>query len=291
MVSDLHMHSTASDGELTPEQVVKRARDRGIEWMALSDHDTAAGVEQAQAAGRQLGVNVVSAIELSAAFAGELHILGYGLNIHHAEFEVFTRQQQLRRAQRNLRMVEALQLAGLPITEEDCRRLAPGAGENWGRSHMARALVEKGLCTHTKEAFDRYLGYGKSCYVPREKTSPAECIGLIHRCGGLAVLAHPGLIQVPEPQLFALIHSLWEQGLDGLEAYYPQHSPRQAAQYVRTARMLGLYVTYGSDFHGPSRMGNEMLAGWLTHCPEGDVAAFLDQLMEEKEKGNAHSFK
>ena len=291
MVSDLHLHSTASDGELTPEQVVERAKGKGIECIALSDHDTAAGVEQAQAAGRRLGVTVLPAIELSAAFAGELHILGYGLDIRHADFCAFTRQQQLRRAQRNRRMVEALQQAGLGITEAACRRLAPGAGENWGRSHMARALVEKGCCADTKEAFDRYLGYGKSCYVPREKTPPAECIGLIHRCGGLAVLAHPGLIQVPEHQLFALIHGLQAQGLDGLEAYYPQHSPKEAAQYVRIARMLGLYVTYGSDFHGPSRAGNEMLAGWLTHRPEGDVAAFLDRLMEEKEKGNAHSFK
>ncbi len=291
MIVDLHLHSTASDGELTPEQVVEQAKHMGIDGIALSDHDTVAGVERAQAAGRRLGVAVVPAIELSAAFAGELHILGYGLDIHHADFAAFTRRQQLRRTQRNRRMIEALQQAGLAVTEEDCRRLAPGAGDNWGRSHMARALVEKGYCGDTKDAFNRYLGYGKSCYVPREKTPPPECIGLIHRCGGLAVLAHPGLIQVPEHQLFALIHSLKEQGLDGLEAYYPQHSGKQAAQYVRFARMLELYVTYGSDFHGPSRAGNEMLAGWQAHHPERDVVRFWDRLMEEKQKGNAHSFK
>ncbi len=282
MVFDLHLHSTASDGELTPKQVVKRAKAMGVACLALSDHDTAAGVEQAQEEGLLLNVTVLPAIELSAAFAGELHILGYGLDIHHPDFIAFTGQQQFRRIQRNRQMVEALRRAGFSITEEDCQKIAPDAGENWGRSHMARVLVDKGYCAGSKEAFERYLGYGKCCYIPREKTNPEECIRLIHRCGGLAVLAHPGLIQVPEYQLFPLIQGLKAQGLDGLEAYYPQHSLKQGAQYARFARMLGLYVTYGSDFHGPSRAGNEMLAGWQTHHPEQEVAPFLDRLMEGK---------
>jgi len=281
MVFDLHLHSTASDGQLTPTQVVQQAYDHHVEVMALSDHDTAAGVVEAQRAGKNLGIYVIPAIELSAAFGGELHILGYNIDIQHYRFSDFLKEQQRIRQERNRKMVTAIQVNGFPVTEDDCRALAPGAGENWGRSHMARAMVAKGLCGSVKEAFDRWLGYGKSCYISREKTQPQDCIKLIHDCGGLAVMAHPGLVEIPDHQRFVLIKSLKDMGLDGIEAFYPQHSLSSAAQFVRFAKQLDLYVSYGSDFHGPARAGNEMLAGWDIHKRERETAAFLQRLMEE----------
>ena len=281
MVFDLHLHSTASDGQLTPTQVVQLAHEHQLNVMALSDHDTAAGVAEAQQAGYALGIHVISAIELSAAFNGELHILGYNFDVQHPAFNDFLKRQQLLRQERNRKMVAAIQKAGFTITEDDCRALATGAGENWGRSHMARAMLEKGLCTSVREAFDRWLGYGKSCYVSREKTSPADCIDLIHNCGGLAVIAHPGLVEIPDHQRFSLIKGLKDLGLDGIEAFYPQHSPSDAAQFVRYAKQLDLYVSYGSDFHGPARVGNEILAGWDVHTPHKYVEPFLKRLMEE----------
>ena len=280
MIFDLHIHSTASDGQLTPAKVVAMARERHIDVIALSDHDTAAGVAEAQLAGQELGVKVIPAIELSADFSGELHILGYHIDIQHDAFSQFLLLQQKIRRERNIQMTQTLQKHGFDVTEDDFRAQAPGAGENWGRSHIARAMVAKGLASSVPEVFERWIGYGKSCYVPRKKTSPEDCIRLIHSCGGMAVLAHPGLIEIPDHQRFALIKALKELGLDGIEAYYPQHNEMTASKFVQIADQLKLYVSYGSDYHGPARAGNDMLAGWDMHRPLAKAEPFLKRLME-----------
>lgn len=256
---DLHTHSTASDGTQTPAQLVADCATRGLWAMALTDHDTVDGVEEARQAGDRLGVIVLSGVELSAAFAGELHILGYGVDSSDEAFCVFLRRQREERELRMPRMIARLRDLGVNIAREDVDRET--RGEAPGRPHLARALVRLGVCGSEQEAFDRFLAREKPAYVSRSLPSTREAISAIRAAGGRAVLAHPVCISLSQQELAALVAEFARCGLWGLEAFYPEHSDAFARAMLGICRRTGLVPTLGSDCHGPGR-GVPPAAGW-----------------------------
>lgn len=261
---DLHLHSTASDGTTAPAGVVELAAAYGLDSIALTDHDSTAGIAEARAAGTNLGVDVVAGIELSTAVRrGELHMLGYLID---PENSTLREQLQTFRDSRERRvetMVERLREAGVPITLE--RVLALAAGGAIGRPHLARALVEAGQAASVSDAFDRFLVPGKVGYVPHLRPTPTDAIELIHAAQGVAVLAHPfstGNVETIVPELAAA-------GLDGLEVFYSLYNDDQQALLAMLAGRHDLVPTGGSDFHGTGeREGHEIGSA---HVPDDTV--------------------
>ncbi len=241
---DLHTHTTASDGLLSPEQLVALARTAGVEILAVADHDSTEGVDRAMAAGAAASIEVLPAIELNTDVPGtEVHVLGYLLDHHVSWFQDLLRRLRDGRVHRAERMVEKLQALGAPIAME--RVLAFADGGAVGRPHVARALVEAGWVRETAEAFTRFIGRNGPAYVERLKVAPGEAVQIIRGAGGVAVLAHPGWLGDD-----AVVESLLGDGLEGIEAYHPDHSPEMVERYLGVARRHGLLVTGGTDFHG-----------------------------------------
>lgn len=245
MSIELHCHTTASDGVLSPAELVALAVRRGIRTLAITDHDTTAAVAPARAAARGLRLEVIPAIEISSRKDGrEVHILGYFLDPDHAPLQRALESQRSTRLERASRMVARLQDLGAPISMERVREVA--GGDTLGRPHLARVLVEQGHVASVEEAFERYLAEGRPAYVSPLKLSSEEAMGLIRDAGGLPVIAHPGLLGDD-----GLVEELIHSGAGGLEAYYPRHSPLQQQHYLALAARHRLVVTGGSDFHGP----------------------------------------
>jgi predicted metal-dependent phosphoesterase TrpH len=243
---DLHSHTTASDGELSPEELLARARAAGVTTRAVTDHDTVKGLARARAAADAQGIRLVPGIEVSTEAEGrEIHILGHFVDPTEPELTRFSDRLQDERAERMGRMVERMNQLGFPVTLDEVERIAAGA--HIGRPHLALALVERGYVTSTREAFDRFLGDGKPGYVSRFRVSAEDAIAMLHRAGGTATLAHPGSSKVSAPTLERLVRA----GLDGLEIFHPDHVPSQREAFLRQAETLGLVPTAGSDFHGP----------------------------------------
>jgi hypothetical protein len=248
---DLHTHTTHSDGTFTPVQLVELAKASSISCISVTDHDTATGVGEAQSAGQRLGVEVISGIEVSAQFEpGTLHILGYFIDWRSkALLEKLEEVQEARRT-RNPKIVEKLRALGFDISLEEVRK--ESGGEQVGRPHFARVLINKGYVKNFEEAFDKYLTKGAAAYVNKRRLSSREAIEMIIEAGGLAVLAHPKQMQLDsEPKkLEGEIERLKAEGLLGIEAYSSCQSKEEAAGYQRIAEKLKLFVTGGSDFHG-----------------------------------------
>lgn len=245
---DLHTHSTCSDGLLTPAALLALAARRGLAAIALTDHDTVAGLDEALAHGPTIGVEVVSGIEISSAFDGiSLHILGYGFNHEHPGFLAFVERLQQARRDRNQGILERLQALGISITNEE---LAHIAGDQIGRPHFARLLAKKGLAKNTQDAFSRYLKRGGPAFVEHAKPQADEVIGQIARANGLAVLAHPACSDPGLEKIPALVARLRDYGLAGLEALYPAHS-KKVCRFLQTlAAQHGLLISGGTDYHG-----------------------------------------
>lgn len=244
MAADLHTHSTASDGVLAPAELVRRAHAAGLAAVALTDHDTVEGLTEAAAEARRLGLRLVPGVELSTdAIGREVHILGYYCRFEAEPFAVLLEEMRAARRERLERMVTRLNAAGVPVALDRVRALA-GAGSA-GRPHVARALVEAGHAADVNDAFARFLGRGCPGYVPRRKLHPADAVRAVVAAGGVAVLAHPGLVGDD-----GVIADLVAVGLGGIEVDYPAHTPEQAARYRRLAEDLGLIPTGGSDYHG-----------------------------------------
>jgi predicted metal-dependent phosphoesterase TrpH len=250
---DLHSHTTASDGSLAPRELVALAKERGLAALGITDHDTVGGLEEGERAARQAGIRFVPGIELSVDYKpGQFHLLGYFIDFRHAEFLSRLTYLQDNRANRNVRMLEKMQAFGLPVTLEEVRQEAGGG--QVGRPHMAMALVRKGIVASVQEAFDRYLADGAPCHIPKVKLGPPEAIDLVHTAGGVAVLAHPKYLRMPDPDALAgELARLRELGLDGIEVYYSQHTAAETALYGQLAGQLGFLVSAGSDFHGDSK--------------------------------------
>ena len=259
---DLHTHSTASDGSLPPAEVMRRADARNLAAVALCDHDTVAGLAEARAAAAERpGLGFVAGVEFSARpIAGTLHILGLGICPEAPSVLALAERLRRARQERNPRIVARLRELGLAIDMADVRRAAGAAADDehavLGRPHVARALVAKGLAADPPEAFRRYLARGRPAYVERERPAPAETIAGIHDGGGLAVAAHPVHWSCANrAQLERVLRSLVGCGLDGVEAYHPDHGPEQTRALLELARRLGRIVTGGSDFHGAHKPG------------------------------------
>lgn len=255
MPVELHCHTTASDGTLSPEELVRLALAQGLEALAITDHDTTAAWGPAVEAARGFRLEVIPAIEINGERDGrDVHILGYYLDPdHEALQEALTglRQARVRRLEE---MVERLVALGLPITCQEVMALA--TGESVGRPHLARALVARGHVRDMHEAFELYLGSGRPAFVPRRNLAPEEAVRVIRRASGVPVLAHPGLTGDD-----AVVPALVEAGLMGLEAYYPQHAGWEVQHYLDLAERHGLLVTGGSDFHGPGARHRAGLGG------------------------------
>ncbi len=258
MPADLHIHSTASDGTLTPAELVKLALAEGVVTIAISDHDSVDGVAAALEEGRALGVAVIPAVELSAETDGRsVHILGYfidyadpGLLAHLG----ILRQTRLERARE---LVRVLADGGYAISLDDV--VARTTGGSVGRAHVARALVDAGHVPTTGAAFDRLIGRGKPFYVAKPVASPESVIATIRGAGGIAVLAHPSVSAAED-----LIEALAGFGLEGIEVYHAQQTASDRARLLRIAERLGMVVTGGSDFHGPGEGRTHLGDGGLT---------------------------
>ena len=247
---DLHCHSTASDGAFSPAEVVRRAARLGIRVLALTDHDTVDGIEEARTAGATCGVDIVTGVELSATWDGDgdgaIHVLGYLFDERHARLRSCLSRQNGARDRRNVRILERLAGHGLPVSIEDVTARARGSV---GRPHIARARVARGHVPTVAEAFDRWIGDGRPCFVDKEIITPKEAIDVIHQAGGAAVLAHPLALGAAAEQAEALIRGLVGCGLDGVEVDYGAYSPGQRAMLRCFADRHGLVPTGGSDFH------------------------------------------
>ncbi len=246
MPVDLHIHSTASDGTLAPEEIAERAARLGLTAIAIADHDELSGVGPAQRRAGELGVGFVPAVEINTDYhETEVHVLGYWIDPGDARLQQDLERIRDARIQRAGLIVERLQGMGVKIELQD---VLEAAGEgSVGRPHIALALVRAGVCGTLRQAFANYIGKRCPAYVPRVKPSVEEAIRIIQRRGGCPVLAHPGLV-AGRPRI---IHEAAELGVEGVEAYHPKHDPRRVASVLRQATELGLLVTGGSDSHGP----------------------------------------
>jgi predicted metal-dependent phosphoesterase TrpH len=242
---DLHVHTTASDGRLTPQEIVALAAKQGVGLLAIADHDTVAAYAPAVEAARAYpDLKVIPAIELSSHAPGnEVHILGYFIHCTNPVLEAELKILRSSREERAKAMVAKLQGMGLDITLERVQELA-GTG-SVGRPHIAQALMEKGLVTDFREVFDKYIGQGGPAYVDRHKLSPEQAIGLVLGCGGIPVLAHPTTLN-----LDALLPGMLAAGLMGLEVYYKDYFPETRQDLANLARKHRLVATGGTDYHG-----------------------------------------
>ena len=252
---DLHTHSTASDGSLAPEALVELALGAGLTALALTDHDTLDGVPRARARAAETSLRLIPGVEIEIERdEGEFHLLGIGLSGDTSGLlEALSRVQAARRG-RNVRMVEKMQAAGIPITMEEIKETA--GGDIVSRAHFARVLVRKKIVGSIDAAFKRLIGKGMPYYEPRACLVLKEATTLIRRAGGVAVIAHPVSLGLHGPALRLFVGAGRDQGVSGIEAWHPNHSLKESHTFERLARSLGMLVTGGSDFHGahiPSR--------------------------------------
>lgn len=245
---DLHTHSLKSDGSMTPTEVVKCASDAGLSAIALSDHDSIAGVKEAVEAGERYGVEIVPAIELSAQSDTETHILGYYIDVDNKYLNERLEYCKLVRDQRQEETCEKLRALGFDVTMEEARALA--GADVLCRAHFAKLLVAKGYSPSVKEAFRVYLNNGCPAYSSKQALTDEECVSLIKEAGGVAFLAHLHLTRLPHDELKAFLVRLKGVGLDGIEGYYTDYTPEMQKEYMDMAAELGLAISGGTDFHG-----------------------------------------
>ena len=245
--ADLHLHSTASDGTLSPAELVRHAHDCGITVMALTDHDNLSGIPEAGEEAKRLGMRLVPGVELSCGAEKEIHVLGYGFDPGNAALLEFCRAKRSEREERAAEMVRRLEANGMKIEFSRVLALAKGAP---GRPHVARALLEAGHVHSMKEAFTKYLAPGKCGYVPKKEVRVPEAVELLREAGGIAVLAHPMQLSLGSQMLESLIGEWTEAGLSGVEVYHPSADAGDLPMLSGIAKRLGLLITGGSDFHG-----------------------------------------
>ena len=260
---DLHLHTTASDGRLSPTELIHLLASQGLKQVAISDHDTTEGLAEAFAAAEEFpDKRIIPAIELSTDIPGdEVHMLGYFLRHEDEELQKILREFRMGRLERGRMMVEKLATLGINIEWERVQEIA-GEG-SVGRPHIALAMVEKGYCKEPKDAFPEYLGRNGSAYVERSKMTPPEAVEMLIRFGAVPVLAHPAYLNDME----TTIAELAEAGIVGLEVHYAQFSPETVQQLAGVADRYGLIPCGGSDYHGLGNEG-EPLPGTLGPPPE-----------------------
>lgn len=246
---DLHTHSSMSDGTFTPEALVDLALETGLGALALTDHDSLAGVERAAARARGTRLVLVAGVELEIARdTGEFHLLGLGLDGDRAELEQALTRVRRDRDVRNAKMIDRLAASGIPVTLEEL--VAVSGGGIVSRAHFARLLVQKGVVKRTDDAFNRYIGKGRPLYEARRTLDLPDAVRLVRRAGGIAVVAHPLSLGLAGPALRQFLAHARDAGVAGIEAWHPKAAVRDCRRLERLAGSLGLAVTAGSDFHG-----------------------------------------
>jgi predicted metal-dependent phosphoesterase TrpH len=263
---DLHIHSSASDGTLTPIEVLDRAKALALEAFALTDHDTIAGSRQLLQVGIPATIGFISGVEISAvpppsfSCAGSFHILGYLFDIDDPLLNKTLQTLQQARKNRNPSILQKLKALGIDISLEEVMSMA-GDGQ-MGRPHIARAMVEKGFAASIDDAFNRFIGTGQPAYVDKYRIECAKAIAMIRAAGGVPILAHPCHLRLQGGKtLEALVEAMIAMGLAGIEVFYPDQSPAQTAAYMETARRHGLLMTGGTDFHGELKPDIQMGSG------------------------------
>lgn len=257
---DLHVHSTYSDGTLTPAELIALAEKRGLSHIALTDHDTTEGVPFALEASKASSVTLIPGVELSSEYNKiDIHIVGLGIDYKNSEFSEYLRQFQISRTERNIKMCQKLSDAGINISYEEIVADDPNAVIT--RCHIAKQLEKKGYVSHLWDAFQTYIGDDCPYFVPREKFTPVQAVQLIKKAGGAAVLAHPLLYKLTNDELHKLIEQLKPAGLDAIEAIYSSNKHGDEA-YVRSlAKKYNLAISGGSDFHGANKPNIQLGSG------------------------------
>lgn len=277
---DLHVHSTASDGTLSPREIAFYAKDKGLSAISLTDHDTMSGVKECIDAGKEAGIEVIPGIELSASFNGkELHLLGYYMDYTSEALNEQLETLRKNRISRNKEILERLETLNVPLTLSE---LTFGLSKNTviTRAHIAKALKRKGYIQTMDEAFSKYIGDGKPAYVPKKQLTPEVCIRMIHEAGGFCVLAHPMLYGYHREEVTQLIKVLKTYGLDGVETLYSTHTKEDVVHLLQVCLNLKLFPTGGSDFHGANKPKLDLGCGYGELCIPSDVLKPMKQRLK-----------
>ncbi len=246
---DLHVHTTASDGQYSPTEIIRKAAELNINTIAITDHDTVAGIEEGKAEAQKLGINFVPGIEMNInGSRGEFHLLGLGLNQISESMQTAIDNLQKNRIIRNGEMVKKMQADGVDITIEEMYQRFPNT--TLGRPHFAAMLVEKGVVRKRQQAFDKYLAKGRPWYCERVGTNLDEAIVAIRESGGIPVIAHPMSLYLSWGKLPAALEDYFERGVLGLEAFHPGARMTDCLRLEESARKIGYFITAASDFHG-----------------------------------------
>ncbi|MCK5515630.1 MAG: PHP domain-containing protein [Desulfobulbaceae bacterium] len=260
MSIDLHIHSTFSDGTMSPGELVVLAKKKGLKAISITDHDTVDGVVEAIDLCVGDGFEVIPGVEIGAKYSGiTIHILGYLFDQGNVDFKKSLEKLQVARNERNGEILLRLKAAGIDISDSELR-VVSRIGQT-GRPHIAKILLEKGIVKTTEQAFSRFLRKGAEAYVPRFLFTAEEVFSMIRQAGGISVLAHPLQLQKTGINLTEAIEHLASLGMDGLETYYPTHSKKTRTGLVRSAAEFNLVLTGGSDFHGSIRPGTTLAGG------------------------------
>ncbi len=263
---DLHIHSSASDGTLSPGEILETACAQNLEAIAITDHDTVEGAKQALQVGIPETLQFLTGVEMSAApppslsLSGSFHILGYGIDLDDVALNQVLQVLQKARENRNPAIIERLNQLGFDMTIDQVV-VAVGEGQI-GRPHIARVMLQRGFVTSIDDAFDRYLGHGRPAYVDKPRISCQQAVDIIRGAGGIAVLAHPFLLNLNDPGVMEnLLVELKKMGFEGIEVYYPEHPPQATSLYEVLARKHDLLMTGGTDFHGKLKPEIQMGSG------------------------------
>lgn len=270
--ADLHVHTFYSDSTFSPEEVVSCAKERGLAAIAICDHDTVDGIDPCMAIGLEKGVEIIPGIEMSVEkMDAEIHVLGYFLDWKQDWLRKKLKEIQDSRVKRIFIMIEKLKAMGVEVSAEEVLKIAVNKG-SVGRLHVAKAMLKSGAIKNLREAFNKYIGFAKPCYVPYTKLSPKDTMSLILKAGGVPVIAHPHLIGNDE-----YIDEFISHGLKGLEVYHTDHKPHVSKRYEEMAKEKGLMMTGGSDCHG---MGKGRILMGTVRVPY----ELVEKLREESRK-------
>lgn len=255
--ADLHCHTTCSDGTVSPHDIIQLACDSGLQGLSITDHDTIAAYKEAFSTAQVKNLPLISGVELSASHRQtSVHILAYSFSLPSSDMEEFCQKHQKRRELRNLAILDLLAKKGMPLAIEDF--IFSQHHHSIGRPHIALAMMQKGYVHSIQQAFHDYIGEGKACYVPGTAFSVEETLEVIHKVNGLAVIAHPHLIEQ-----IGIVRDLLEMNFDGIEGYYARFPPTAHERWLKISARKGWIITGGSDFHGTIKPNLSLGSSWV----------------------------
>lgn len=265
--ADLHCHTTCSDGTTSPHEIIHMALENGLSGLSITDHDTIDAYDEALPLAKKMGIEMISGVEFSSMQDEvSVHILAYSFPLNSPVIKDFCLKHKLRRTNRNREILKRLAAHGMPLSEEEVLAVItdcpPNAQCTVGRPHIAQAMLKKGYIHSIQEAFNKYLGEDKSCYTPGESFTTQDTIDIIHQAKGLAVIAHPHLINHAKT-----LKKLLEMNFDGIECYYARFTEESEARWLKIAKHRNWLITGGSDFHGTIKPNIPLGASWVAEEP------------------------